>query len=118
MTSELLQPQTLVPAALVCILIGGLLAIGVAVTVTVHAARALIRWTRRQPAVAEPESTPARPSLPQRVSPAALDLEPGNNLALQDECELLWSLPAWTGIDLDAGTNRLRTAINDEGDQP
>lgn len=45
---------------------------------------------------------------------AAVDTEPGFNLGLQDECELIYSMPAYTGED------RLRDAIRNEqpqGDQ-
>lgn len=41
--------------------------------------------------------------------PAALDTEPGIDLALQDECELLWSIPSDS-----PGWDRLRAAIRDE----
>jgi hypothetical protein len=45
---------------------------------------------------------------------AVRETEPGFNLADQDECELIWAMPAYTGAD------RLRDAIRDQqtkGDQ-
>jgi hypothetical protein len=48
---------------------------------------------------------------------AVLDLEPGRNLALRDECQRLWSMPAYGEVDLDdldARLDRLRAAIRDE----
>lgn len=38
------------------------------------------------------------------------DAEPGHDVVLQDECELIWSVPV---ID-PAGLERLRTAVRDE----
>ena len=52
--------------------------------------------------------------------PAAPDNRAGLDVEAQDECELLWSLPAHLGNDLEAGIDRLRQAIRDEqhkGDQ-
>ena len=50
------------------------------------------------------------------VTPPAPDNVPGINLADQDECELLWSVPAHTPRDLefDAGCARLLEAVRDE----
>ncbi|MFD7996874.1 hypothetical protein [Streptomyces mexicanus] len=40
------------------------------------------------------------------TSPPELETEPGNDAALQDECELIWALPARS-----PGLERLRAAI-------
>lgn len=47
------------------------------------------------------------------VEPVA-QTEPGIGLSVQDDLELLWSMDAYDGLDLDAGLARLRQAIRDE----
>src|SRR5690242_15269870 len=54
-----------------------------------------------------------------RIGAAVLETEPGIDLAHQDECELLWDMPAYIGRapaddELAAGFDRLRAAIRDE----
>ncbi|MFE9127019.1 hypothetical protein ACFYOF_16640 [Streptomyces sp. NPDC007148] len=47
----------------------------------------------------------ARVDEEQTPAPAVIDTEPGINLALQDECELMWSVPEHPGMktgELDA----------------
>jgi hypothetical protein len=53
--------------------------------------------------------------LAETLTPAAPDNVPGINLADHDECELLWSVPAYTLRDpeLDAGCDRLLNAIHE-----
>lgn len=46
--------------------------------------------------------------------PPAPDNRPGLNAADQDKCELIWSLPAYRDVDLDAGCEQLWAAIRDE----
>jgi hypothetical protein len=56
----------------------------------------------------------AEAASPARAGLGVVDTECGFNLALHDECELLWDMPAYTGVD------RLRDAIRNEqhkGDQ-
>jgi hypothetical protein len=48
-------------------------------------------------------------SIPARTTPPVLDVEPGIDLPLRDECELLYSLPA-----RHPGPDRLRAAIRDQ----
>jgi hypothetical protein len=44
------------------------------------------------------------------------DHRPGSDAVLQDECELLWSLP-YFGPDLNAGCDRLRDAIHQQREE-
>jgi hypothetical protein len=66
---------------------------------------------------------PGRPSEQERAEAAAAriglvppgpDATPGSDAAVQDACELLYSMPAYSGADLDAGLARLRAAIREE----
>lgn len=83
--------------------------IGYAVCVALLAT-GIWRVSRRAP---KQLGTPARPA----SLSAVLDTEPGINLALHDECELLFAMPAYTvdtpGPDL-AGLDRLLRAVRDE----
>lgn len=49
-----------------------------------------------------------------RNNPPARETEPGSAFALQDECELLWSIPEYVDPEVEAGLERLRAAIRDE----
>lgn len=54
-----------------------------------------------------------------RIVRALLETEPGINLADRDECDLIWSMPAFGTPDphdpeLAAGFDRLRAVIRDE----
>lgn len=58
------------------------------------------------------EQAPARPAVvtrPAAVAAPVRDYEPGINLALRDDCELLWALPA-----RHPGLDRLGMAIHRE----
>lgn len=47
-------------------------------------------------------------------NPPARETEPGSAFALQDECELLWSIPEYIDPETEAGLDRLRAALRDE----
>lgn len=86
------------PAATVIVAV--LLVYG-ACAVAVQACRAL-----RHEAAAIEEQAPARPAV---VAAPVRDYEPGINLALRDDCELLWALPA-----RHPGLDRLGMAVHRE----
>lgn len=71
---------------------------------------AVVAWQTRH-ALGEP-LVRARAGLP----PTAADNKPGAHIADHDECELIWSMPAFDP-DLDAGCDRLRQALRDHREE-
>ncbi|MET8694778.1 hypothetical protein ABZV65_19795 [Streptomyces bauhiniae] len=95
--------------------VGAVILAGGAVTILCRALAALIRWVRRKPSIRE--ELPVRTAIYATTAPT-VDTEPGCDLALRDECELLYAMPEY-GADHrpDIDTSRLQQAINDEGEQ-
>ncbi|MGW2937638.1 hypothetical protein ACWDA7_38835 [Streptomyces sp. NPDC001156] len=54
--------------------------------------------------------------LPRAARPR-IDTRPGINLADLDECERIWSMPAYLDPGLAAGLDQLRAAVRDEQQQ-
>ncbi|MFI8351242.1 hypothetical protein [Streptomyces sp. NPDC085596] len=93
---------TLMNACVASAFVGALILAGGAVTLLVRVIFAVVRWLRRKPT--SPAPLPTAPV----ITAPAVDTEPGCDLALRDECELLYAMPAWTGLD------RLRDAIRND----
>jgi hypothetical protein len=74
----------------------------------------VVVWQIRRAARSDAEPGPA-PAAPRSTGPV-IDTRPGTNVAAQDACELLWSLPAYDpdSDDLAAGLDRLRAAIDEQ----